>query len=77
MKHLLPTTLLLAFALAACAITPKNTPKPQAATAAANPFLQDWTTPYGVPPFDKIMNDHFLPAFAEGMKRHLPRSTPS
>ena len=54
--------------LAACA-TP---PKPSAsAVAPANPFLQNWTTPFGVPPFDAIRNEHFVPAFEEGMKRHL------
>lgn len=27
-----------------------------------NPLLQTWTTPFGVPPFDAIMAEHFLPA---------------
>ena len=34
-----------------------------------NPFFQTWDTPYGVPPFDKIKAEHFIPAFEEGMKR--------
>ncbi|MCK4879008.1 MAG: M3 family metallopeptidase [Bacteroidales bacterium] len=33
-----------------------------------NPFLTEYTTPFGVPPFDKIENEHFIPAFEEGMK---------
>lgn len=33
-----------------------------------NPFLSEYTTPFGVPPFDKIENEHFIPAFEEGMK---------
>jgi peptidyl-dipeptidase Dcp len=33
-----------------------------------NPFLSEYTTPFGVPPFDKIKNEHFIPAFEEGMK---------
>jgi len=37
-------------------------------TESMNPFLTEYTTPFGVPPFDKIMNDHFIPAFEEGMK---------
>lgn len=37
---------------------------------ADNPFFSEYTTPFGVPPFDKITNDHFLPAFTEGMKQH-------
>ena len=36
-----------------------------------NPFFaEEWNTPYGVNPFDKIKLEHFEPAFLEGMKRH-------
>lgn len=28
-----------------------------------NPFFSEWSTPYGVPPFDQIKEEHFLPAF--------------
>ena len=38
--------------------------------SAANPFLGDWDTPFGVPPFDKIELEHYTPAFEEGMLRH-------
>lgn len=34
-----------------------------------NPFMQEWNTPYGVPPFDKIKTEHYLPAFEEGMRQ--------
>lgn len=34
-----------------------------------NPFLEEWDTPYGVPPFDKIKHEHYLPAFEEGIKQ--------
>jgi peptidyl-dipeptidase Dcp len=34
-----------------------------------NPFFETYTTPYEVPPFDKILNAHYLPAFQEGMKQ--------
>ncbi len=36
-------------------------------TAGENPLLGEWTTPYGVPPFDRIRAEHFLPAFEQGM----------
>ncbi|MBI1753472.1 MAG: M3 family metallopeptidase [Acidobacteria bacterium] len=36
---------------------------------AANPFFAEWKTPFGVPPFQDIREDHFLPAFKEGMVR--------
>lgn len=35
-----------------------------------NPFLNEYTTPHGVPPFDKITPEHFVPALEEGIKRH-------
>jgi peptidyl-dipeptidase Dcp len=43
---------------------------PPAGEAAANPFFQEWTTPFGVPPFDQIRTEHFLPAIQEGMAQH-------
>jgi len=35
-----------------------------------NPFFQTWTTPYGIPPFEQIKYEHYLPAFEEGIKQH-------
>ncbi len=35
-----------------------------------NPFLTEWNTPFGTPPFDKIMEEHYLPAVKEGIKQH-------
>ncbi|NLM93674.1 MAG: M3 family metallopeptidase [Bacteroidales bacterium] len=37
---------------------------------AENPFLSDYTTPFGVPPFDQIKNEHFVPAMEEAMLQH-------
>jgi peptidyl-dipeptidase Dcp len=34
-----------------------------------NPFLSDYNTPFGVPPFDLIENEHFIPAFKEGIRQ--------
>ncbi len=36
-----------------------------------NPFLTEWETPFGVPPFDQIRAEHYLPAFERGMELHL------
>ena len=36
---------------------------------AANPFFTPWKTPFGVPPFAEIKENHFLPAFREGIAR--------
>ena len=35
-----------------------------------NPFFAEWNTPYGVPPFDRIAPEHFLPALERGMSLH-------
>lgn len=32
-----------------------------------DPFFETYTTPYGVPPFDKVKIEHYMPAFVEGM----------
>lgn len=49
--------------LASCADEKKN-------TAEMNPFFTAYNTPFDVPPFDKIQNKHYLPAFEEGIKQH-------
>lgn len=33
-----------------------------------NPFFSEWNTPYGVPPFDQIKEEHFLPAFEKAIE---------
>ncbi len=35
-----------------------------------NPFLTEWETPFGTPPFDEIKNEHYLPAFKEAITQH-------
>ncbi|MCD4682390.1 MAG: peptidase M3, partial [Bacteroidales bacterium] len=45
-----------------------NTNQQQMQTTT-NPFFTGYGTPYDVPPFDNIENEHFLPAFEEGMKQ--------
>lgn len=37
-------------------------------TEARNPFFEEWKTPFGVPPFDQIKDEHFMPAFKKGME---------
>lgn len=41
-----------------------------AADAAENPFYQASTLPFQMPPFDKIKNEHFVPALQRGMDEH-------
>jgi peptidyl-dipeptidase Dcp len=34
---------------------------------AGNPFFEDWDTPYGIPPFDRILDEHYKPAFEKAI----------
>ena len=36
-----------------------------------NPFFQEYTTPFQIPPFADIKNEDFMPAFEKGMADHL------
>ena len=36
-----------------------------------NPFLAEWDTPYGIPPFDKIQEEHYIPAIKAGIEQQL------
>jgi len=54
-KTLLP--LMLGLFLMACA---KNN----------NPFFETYKNKFGAPPFDQIKNEHYMPAFTEGIKQH-------
>jgi len=57
--------LLLAFTvvMASCSNEKKTTKE-------MNPFYETYAAPFGVPPFDKIENKHYLPAVKEGILRH-------
>src|SRR5438552_8292080 len=41
------------------------------APAAGNPLLLPSTLPFHAPPFDKVKDSDFLPAFEQGMKQQL------
>ena len=55
MKKILAITVLL-MAIASC--------------SEKNPFLKSWDTPYGIPPFDQIKTEDYLPAIKEGIAEH-------
>ncbi len=46
-----------------------NACKIQDKTDSSNPFFAQWDTPFGVPPFDRIKDEHYLPAFKEGIRQ--------
>src|SRR5688572_6221125 len=44
---------------------------PAAATQQQdNPFLAPSQLPYGTPAFDRLRDEHYLPALTEGMRQH-------
>lgn len=55
-------------AIAASATAPVA---PATALVATNPFAKLSTLPFHYPAFDKIKDEHFLPAYAAGMSDHL------
>ena len=40
------------------------------ASAAVNPLLENWTAPYGLPPYAAIAPGHFEPALRQAMQQH-------
>src|ERR1700722_14522854 len=48
-------------------------PMSQTASSSAapgNPFFEEWATPDGVPPFDRIKPEHFRPAYTRALAEH-------
>ncbi|SFB96190.1 M3 family metallopeptidase [Pseudoalteromonas denitrificans] len=73
MKKML-TPIAFAIALAGCQTTTENnnTDISVAAEKAMqnNPFFHEYDTPFGIAPFEKIKNAHYLPAFDKGIKEN-------
>lgn len=64
---------LAAIAVLACAVTVLGQPGPADTAAqlpADNPFAQESTLPYHLPPFDRVKDADFRPAFEAGMAEH-------
>ena len=57
---------ILVFAFGIVLLSCQNQKK-ESDTNMENPFFKEWTTPYGVPPFEEIKVEHFLPALKEGI----------
>jgi peptidyl-dipeptidase Dcp len=60
---------LLLVAAAGAAVANLACAQPASLLEASNPFAKLSTLQYGYPAFDKIRNEHFAPAFAEGMRQ--------
>ena len=66
----------ISLALAACSgkespAVSEKAPVAQTPDASANPLLSASSLPFQAPPFDRIQDSDYLPAFEEGMKQHL------
>jgi peptidyl-dipeptidase Dcp len=62
---------LLFLATAAAVVNVAGAAEPASMLDAANPFAKESTLQYGYPAFDKIKNEDFAPAFAEGMRQQM------
>jgi peptidyl-dipeptidase Dcp len=62
-KKLINMIALSVITLASCTSKPEQKTEVQ----SPNPFLTEYTTPFQVPPFDQIKNEHYLPAFEAGI----------
>src|SRR6266576_301970 len=56
--------------IAAISVIAQTSPV-QNSSIADNPFLTESSLPYHVPPFDKIKDEHFVPAIDAGMREQL------
>jgi peptidyl-dipeptidase Dcp len=63
MKKLLFFVIVTALALVSC-----QSQKKENTTDMDNPFYKEWNTPFGVPPFDEIKVEHFVPAVQKGIE---------
>lgn len=64
MKHLITKLAVGASLIAAIPCTAQDTME------RVNPFLQDYTTVYEIPPFDQIKYEDYLPALRAGIEQH-------
>ena len=49
----------------------KNSTEQTEMQTSDNPFEQKWETPFGVPPFNEIKDEDYMPAFKKGMEENL------
>lgn len=63
-------TALITTCITACSGDPSMTDSSNADAANSNPFAVPSALDYRFPPFDKIRNEHYEPAFEQGMAEH-------
>ena len=61
-KLFLPLAVLTTMTLTSCNTAPT--------AERENPLLAEWNTPYGIPPFEEILVEDYMPAFEAAMQMH-------
>ena len=62
---------IILLAVSSLAIIACNNPEQQTTNVKTeNPILAEWDTPFGLPPFDKINSEDYLPAFETAIAAH-------
>jgi peptidyl-dipeptidase Dcp len=64
MKKIVVLIIVSGFAFLSC-----QNKKTESDKKMKNPFFKTWTTPYGVPPFEEINEEHYIPAVKEGIEQ--------
>ena len=64
-------SLTLFFLIASCSDSKAPEQDANSLTASTNPFFEESNLPYGIPAFDQIKDEHYLPAFERGMAEEL------
>jgi peptidyl-dipeptidase Dcp len=63
--------LILSFLVASCSDSTAHGEEVSSPTDSSNPFFEESKLLYGMPAFDRIKDEHYLPAFARGMAEEL------
>ena len=64
-------SLTLTFLVASCSDSAAPEQEVSSIVESTNPFFQESDLPYGMPAFDQIKDEHYLPAFERGMAEEL------
>ena len=74
MKWFLTITLIIAILIVLPVIAQKTEMNTQEDSMQNdNPFYSDYDTPFGVPPFEQIKEEHYLPAFTQASPKRAKK----
>jgi len=73
MKWQISLIIIISLVLVACgkdSVPEKDVAASSDSMAVSNALLEDWDTPFGVPPFDRFASEDYLPAIRFGIEEH-------